>query len=145
MAQLLCCLPETVTTLLIGYALSSLAMSNSLQPHELQPTWLLCPGRNWGILGFSRQAYWSGLPCPSPGDLPNPGMEPMSPTLQADSLPSEPGKPRNSEMGCYALFQEIFPTQGSNPCLSCLPALANGSLTTSTTWEAPNQLYSSIK
>ena len=43
---------------------------------------------------FSRQEYWSGLPFPSPGDLPNPGMEPGSPTLQADSLPSEPpGKP----------------------------------------------------
>ena len=43
---------------------------------------------------FSRQEYWSGLPFPSPGDLPNPGNEPGSPTLKADSLPSEPrGKP----------------------------------------------------
>ena len=41
-------------------------------------------------MGFSRQGYWSGLPCPPPGDLPNPGIEPRSPTLQADSLPSEP-------------------------------------------------------
>ena len=41
-------------------------------------------------LEFSRQEYWSGLPCPSPRDLPNPGIEPGSPTLQADSLPSEP-------------------------------------------------------
>ena len=39
---------------------------------------------------FSRQEYWSGLPCPSSGDLPKPGIEPGSPTLQADSLPSEP-------------------------------------------------------
>ena len=39
---------------------------------------------------FSRQEYWSGLPFPSPGDLPNPGIEPRSPTLQADTLPSEP-------------------------------------------------------
>ena len=38
----------------------------------------------------SRQEYWSGLPCPSSGDLPKPGIEPGSPTLQADSLPSEP-------------------------------------------------------
>ena len=38
---------------------------------------------------FSRQEYWSGLPFPSPGDLPYPGIEPRSPTLQADSLPSE--------------------------------------------------------
>jgi len=38
---------------------------------------------------FSRQGYWSGLPFPSPGDLPNPGIEPRSPALQADSLPTE--------------------------------------------------------
>ena len=37
-------------------------------------------------IGFSRQEYWSGLPCPSPGDLPNSGIEPGSPALQADSL-----------------------------------------------------------
>ena len=43
---------------------------------------------------FSRQEYWSGLPFSSPGDLPDPGIEPESPTLQADALPSEaPGKP----------------------------------------------------
>ena len=41
-------------------------------------------------MGFSRQDYWSGLPFPSPGDLPNPGIKPGSPALQADSLPSEP-------------------------------------------------------
>ena len=40
-------------------------------------------------MGFSRQEYWSGLPFPSPGDLPNPGIEPGSPALQADSLPTE--------------------------------------------------------
>ena len=40
-------------------------------------------------MGFSRQEYWSGLPFPSPGDLPNPGVEPKSPALQADSLPTE--------------------------------------------------------
>ena len=39
---------------------------------------------------FSRQEYWSGLPLPSPGDPPNPGIKPKSPTLQADALPSEP-------------------------------------------------------
>ena len=41
-------------------------------------------------MGFSRQEYWSGLPVPSLGHLPNPGIKPWSPTLQADSLPSEP-------------------------------------------------------
>ena len=45
-------------------------------------------------MGFSRQEYWSGLPFPSPGGLPNPGIEPGSPALQADTLSSEPpGKP----------------------------------------------------
>ena len=41
-------------------------------------------------MGFSRQEYWSGLPFPSPGDLPDPGIEPRSPALQADSLLSGP-------------------------------------------------------
>ena len=45
-------------------------------------------------MGFSRQEYWSGLPFPSPGDLPDPGIEPRSPTSQADFLPTElRGKP----------------------------------------------------
>ena len=56
---------------------------------QLCPT--LCDPMNWE---FSRPEYWSGKPFPSPGDLPNPGIEPRSPTLQADSLPAEPqGKP----------------------------------------------------
>ena len=50
-------------------------------------------------MGFSRQECWSGLPFPSPGDLPNPGIEPGSSALQADALPSEPpGKsPKKSQ------------------------------------------------
>ena len=48
-------------------------------------------------MGFSRQGHWSGLPCPSPGDLPDSGIEPGSPALQADALPSElPGKSSSS-------------------------------------------------
>ena len=42
------------------------------------------------VLEFSRQEYWSGYPFPSPEDLPDPGIEPGSPALQVDSLPSEP-------------------------------------------------------
>ena len=50
-------------------------------------------------MGFSRQEYWSGLPFPSPGDLPDPGIQPGSPALGADALTSEaPGKP-----GCLPL------------------------------------------
>ena len=46
-------------------------------------------------MGFSRQEYWNGLPFPSPGDLPDPGIKPRSPALQADSLPTEiRGKPK---------------------------------------------------
>ena len=45
-------------------------------------------------MGFSRQEHWSGLPFPSPGDLPDPGIEPRSPALQTDALTAEPpGKP----------------------------------------------------
>ena len=54
-------------------------------------------GTSWTVapqaplfMGFSRLEYWSGLPCPPPGDLPDPGIEPRSPALQADSLLSEP-------------------------------------------------------
>ena len=49
-------------------------------------------------MGFSRQEYWSGLPFPSTEDVPNPGTEPWSPTLQVDTLLSEPPrKPINSQ------------------------------------------------
>jgi len=48
-------------------------------------------------MGFSRKEYWSGVPFPSPGDLHDPGIEPRSPVLQADALPSEPpGKPNRN-------------------------------------------------
>ena len=64
--------------------LSHSVMSDFLKYHGLQPTRLLCP---WG---FSRQEYWSGLPCPPPGVLPNPGIKYRSAALQVDSLLSEP-------------------------------------------------------
>ena len=51
--------------------------------------WTVAYQAVWSM-GFSRQEYWSGLPFPSPGDLPNPGIEPGSPALQTDALPSEP-------------------------------------------------------
>ena len=69
------------------FSLCVLVVSDSLRPQGLQPT------RLHGIsssMAFSRQEYWSGQPFPSPGDLPDPGTEPRSPALQADSLPSEP-------------------------------------------------------
>ena len=80
--------------------LSHSVVSDSLWPHGLYPTRFFCP---WG---FSRQEYWSGLPCPAPGHLGNPGIEPRSPTFQVDSLPSEPpGKPKNIGVGSLSLLQ----------------------------------------
>ena len=65
-------------------------MSNSVQPYELYVA-----GQAPLSLGFSRQEYWSGLPCPPSEDLPNPGIKPGSPALQADSLPlSHQGSPQ---------------------------------------------------
>ena len=67
---------------------------------------------------FSRPEYWSGQPFPSTVDLPNPGVEPRSPALQADSLPAEPpGKPKNTKntgVGSVSLLQQIFPVQEPN-------------------------------
>ena len=95
---------------LAAAVLSCSVLSDSLQPHGLQSTRLLCP---WG---FSSQQYWSGLPCPPPGDLPNPGIKPRSRALQAYSLPSEPpGKPKNTGVGILSLLQGILlPIQESN-------------------------------
>ena len=105
---------------------------------------------------FSRQQYWSELPFPSPGYLPDPGIEPRSPTLQADALPSatredkvkvkvasnslqphglyspwnSPGQ--NTGVGSRSLLQGIFPTQGLNLGLALqadsLPAEPQGKL-----------------
>ena len=73
------------------------------RPGMLRFMWSQRVGHNWATdliwtvarqaslsMGFSRQEYWSGLPFPSPGDLPNPGVKPRSPALQADALTSEP-------------------------------------------------------
>ena len=68
-------------------------------------------------MGFSRQAYWSGLPFPSPGDLPDPRIKPGFPVFQADSLPSEPAgkfnhKENNMQSWLYEnwafAYQKIF-------------------------------------
>ena len=66
-------------------------------------------------MGFCRPEYWSGLPFPPPGDLPDPGIKPRSLALQVDSLPSEPpGKTKNIGVGSLSLLQGIFPTQESS-------------------------------
>ena len=59
-------------------------------------------------MGFSRQEYWSGSPFPSPGDLPDPGIKPKSPALQADALTSEPpGKP-DIKKGWQEYTEELY-------------------------------------
>ena len=68
-------------------------------------------------MGFSRQEYWSGLPFPSPGDLPDPGIEPGSPASQADALPSEPpGKPNGHEPE-----QTLGDAEGQGSLTCCSP------------------------
>ena len=57
------------------------------------------------FMGFSRQEYWSGLPFPSPGNLPNPGIEPGSLALQADSLPSEPPRKLGNNQYHSVIFE----------------------------------------
>ena len=79
-------------------------MSDSLQPRGLYSPWN-SPGHNTGV--DSRSLLH--------GNLPNPGIEPRSPTLQADSLPAEPpGKPKNTKLGSLCPLQQIFLTQESN-------------------------------
>ena len=80
-------------------------VSDSVPPHGLYSPWH-SPSQNTGV---------GSLSLPPPGDLPNPGIEPRSPALQADSLLSEPpGKPKNTGVGSFSLLQGIFPTQESN-------------------------------
>ena len=66
----------------------------SLSSVQLFVTWWTIACQALPSMGFSRQEYWSGLPFPSPGDLPDPGIKPRFPALEADALTSEPpGKP----------------------------------------------------
>ena len=86
---------------------------------------------------FSRLEYWSGSPFPSPGELPNPGIEPRSPALQVDSLPAEPpGKPKNTGMGSLSLLQGVFLTQElKQGLLHCRQILYQLSYQGSPAWE----------
>ena len=101
--------------------------------------WII-PWEDALAMGFSRQEHWSGLPFPSSGDLPDPGIEPeslMSPALTGGSSPLAPlGKPQNTGVGLHFILKGILPTQGSNLCL--LPkslALSGRFFTTWATWE----------
>ena len=105
-------------------SLNSSVLSSHSSPlcmlSHFSPVWLFAT--LWTVahqallsMGFSRQEYWSGFPCPPPGDIPNPGIEPRPPALQVDSLPSEPsGEHKNTGVHTLSLLQGIFPTQESN-------------------------------
>ena len=69
-------------------------------------------------VGFSRQDYWSGLPFSAPGDLPHPGIDPGSPSLQADSLPSEP-QGRLGSTGPWCQFLEVSFCGGGGGMRKC--------------------------
>ena len=75
-------------------------------------------------MGFSRQGYWSGLRFPSPGDVPDPGIELRSPALRADALPSEPpGKPREREREREPSVEPKAPPAGRAPARSAGPGV----------------------
>ena len=112
-------------------SLSPVWLCNSI---DLQPAKLLCP---WG---FSRQEHWSGLPCPPPGALPNPGTEPRSPALQVNSLLSErPGKPIDLESLYVSLcFSTSFSSSGLLASFSSILYVARACLTTPKHGKDPN-------
>ena len=82
------------------------------------------------FMGFPRQEYWSGLPFPSPGDLPESGIEPGSPALQADSLPAEPpGKPVTGyilTLISTSINRSMHTSHGSIPGSGRSPGEVNG-------------------
>ena len=78
----------------------------------------VCDPLDYTVHGILQARILEWVPFPSPGDLPNPGIKPRSPTLQKDSLPAEPqGKPRSTGVGSLSFLQRIFLTQEWNWCL----------------------------
>ena len=109
--------------------LSGLSQSDSLQPHGLLARQALLS------MGFSRQEYWSGLPCPLPGDLPNPGIEARSPTLQVIlyqlSYQGSPNFPLSSlQFSCSVVSDSLRPHESQHarpPCPSPTPRVHSDS------------------
>ena len=79
---------------------------------------------------FSRQEYWNGLPFPSAGDLPDPRIEPRSPTMQADSLPSELLQGHSVQFSCSFMSNSLRlhgPQHARPPCPSLTPGVYSNS------------------
>ena len=98
--------------------------NNSVIVKVIQSCPTVCNPMEYTVLGIPSSGQNTGVGSllqemfPSPGDLPNPGIKPRSPKLQADSLPAEPpGKPKDTGVGSLSLLQQIFPTQEFNQCL----------------------------
>ena len=114
-----------ITPFLVNLLLNVISAAHSSQSErEVKLAWS-CPTvcTPWTVrtvacslsLDISRPEYWSGWLFPSPEGIPNPGIKPRSPTLQADSLPSDPpGKPQNTRVGSLSLLHQIFLSQESN-------------------------------
>ena len=93
------------------HEIKTLALWKQSESYSVLSNFLQSPGlySPWNSPDQNTRAF------PSPGDPPNPGIKPRSPTLQVNSLPAEPqGKPKNTGVGSLALLQQIFPTQESN-------------------------------
>ena len=106
---------------------------------SLSRVWLFVIPWTVQSMEFSRPEYWSGEPFSSSADLPNAGIKPTSPTLQADSLPAEPQeKLKNTGVGSLSLLQWIFSTQKSNwSLLHCGEILYQLSYQESPLWDLP--------
>ena len=106
---------SSLCSLVIILILHMLCCVQSISHVRLSAAPWTCSLPGSSVHGDSLGKDWSGLPCPFPGDLPNPGIDPRSPALQADSLPAEPqGKIKSTGVGSLSLLQEIFLTQESN-------------------------------
>ena len=95
------------------------------------------------FMGFSKQEYWSGLPFPSPGDLPDPGIEPGPPALEADALTSEPpGKPQKAQRRHQRKLMAVIAIAVGLSASFCAHAQNNGlpKMSTSKSSEPVNML-----
>ena len=106
-------IPQTIYISLFSAA--TVVFESEVKVKVTQSCLTLCDPMNYTVHGILQPEYWSGLPFPSPRDLPNPEIEPRSPALWVNSLPTKPqGKPKNSRVGSLSLLQHIFLTQESD-------------------------------